>query len=106
MSPSVFSSLAASCILTRVRVFCAIQKLEAKVLKKTARGLEVAILPDEFRATLPTMQLSDHVSHCQLLWECLQEGDNISNLICTNRGQQNIVSLVSGQSHWKRVYFY
>lgn len=68
------------------------------MLKKTASGLEVAILPDEIRATLPMMHLSDHMSNCPLLWECLQEGDNISNLICINRGQQNIVSLVSGQS--------
>lgn len=76
------------------------------MLKKTASGLEVAILPDEIRATVPTMHLSDHMSNCPLLWECLQEGDNISNLTCFNRGQQNIVSLVSGKSHWKQVYFY
>lgn len=74
-----------------VRV-CATQKLEARVLKKTAGGLEVAILPDEVRATLPMMHLSDHMSNCPLLWECLQEGDNVSNLICINRPQQNIVS--------------
>lgn len=66
------------------------------MLKKTASGLEVAILPDEIRAVLPTMHLSDHISNCPLLWECLQEGDNISNLICINRSRQNIVSLVSG----------
>uniref|UniRef100_H3C389 Protein RRP5 homolog n=1 Tax=Tetraodon nigroviridis TaxID=99883 RepID=H3C389_TETNG len=76
------------------------QKLEAKVLKKTASGLEVAILPDEIRATLPTMHLSDHMSNCPLLWECLQEGDNISNLICINRGQQNIVSLMKPTIRW------
>lgn len=66
------------------------------MLKKTAKGLEVAILPDEIRASLPMMHLSDHLSNCSLLWECLQEGDNISNLMCINRSQQNIVSLVSG----------
>lgn len=76
------------------------------MLKKTASGLEVAILPDEIRATLPMIHLSDHMSNCPLLWECLQEGDNISNLICINRGQQNIVSLVSVQSDWKQVHFY
>lgn len=59
-------------------------------------SLEVAILPEEIRAHLPTMHLSDHLSNCPLLWECLQEGDSISNLICINRSQQNIVSLASG----------
>uniref|UniRef100_A0A3B4VFG8 Protein RRP5 homolog n=1 Tax=Seriola dumerili TaxID=41447 RepID=A0A3B4VFG8_SERDU len=56
-------------------------QLEAKVLKKLLFGLEVAILPDEIKAILPTMHLSDHMSNCPLLWESLQEGDNISNLI-------------------------
>lgn len=71
---------------------CATQKLEAKVLKKSVNGLEVAILPDEIRAILPTAHLSDHMSNCPLLWESLQEGDNISNLICINKNKQNIVS--------------
>ncbi|XP_076001559.1 protein RRP5 homolog isoform X2 [Genypterus blacodes] len=64
--------------------------LEAKLLKKTVNGLEVAILPDEVRALLPTMQLSDHMSNCPLLWESLQEGDVISNLVCSNRNKRNI----------------
>lgn len=62
------------------------------MLKKSVNGLEVAILPDEIRAVLPTMHLSDHVSNCPLLWENLQEGDNISNLICYSKNKQNIVS--------------
>uniref|UniRef100_A0A8C4IHY3 Protein RRP5 homolog n=1 Tax=Dicentrarchus labrax TaxID=13489 RepID=A0A8C4IHY3_DICLA len=66
------------------------KRLEAKVLKKSLNGLEVAILPDEIRAVLPTMHLSDHMSNCPLLWESLQEGDNISNLICFNQNKQNI----------------
>uniref|UniRef100_A0A7N8XW34 Protein RRP5 homolog n=1 Tax=Mastacembelus armatus TaxID=205130 RepID=A0A7N8XW34_9TELE len=55
-------------------------QLEARVLKKSVNGLEVAILPDEIRAVLPTMHLSDHMSNCPLLWESLQEGDNIKSL--------------------------
>ncbi|KAM7009922.1 protein RRP5 homolog [Tautogolabrus adspersus] len=66
------------------------QKLEARVLKKLLNGLEVAILPDENRAVLPTMHLSDHISNCPLLWESLKEGDNISNLICCNKNKQYI----------------
>lgn len=62
------------------------------MLKKAANGLEVAVLPDETRAILPTVHLSDHMSNCPLLWESLQEGDIISDLICFNRKKQNIVS--------------
>ncbi|XP_070711893.1 protein RRP5 homolog isoform X2 [Pempheris klunzingeri] len=64
--------------------------LEAKVLKKLINGLEVAILPDEIHAVLPTMHLSDHISNCPLLWESLKEGDNISNLVCVNKNNMNI----------------
>ncbi|KAE8300915.1 Protein RRP5-like protein NF-kappa-B-binding protein [Larimichthys crocea] len=66
------------------------KRLEARVLKKLLNGLEVAILPDEFRAILPTMHLSDHMSNCPLLWESLQEGDSVSNLICFNNTKQNV----------------
>ncbi|XP_019939596.2 protein RRP5 homolog [Paralichthys olivaceus] len=66
------------------------KQVEAKVLKKLINGLEVAILPDEIRAILPTMHLSDHMSNCPLMWESLQEGDNISNLVCFSKNKQQI----------------
>lgn len=62
------------------------------MLKKLLNGLEVAILPNEIRAVLPTIHLSDHMSNCPLLWESLQEGDLISNLICLSRNKQSVVS--------------
>ncbi|KAM8842414.1 protein RRP5 homolog isoform 2-T2 [Synchiropus picturatus] len=64
--------------------------LEAKVLRKTLNGLEVAILPEEVQAFLPTTHLSDHVSNCLLLWENLQEGDVVSNLTCVFNNQKRI----------------
>lgn len=70
-----------------------LQRVEAKVLKKTVNSLEVAVLPDEIHAILPTVHLSDHMSNCPVLWEGLQEGDIISNLICYNKNKQIIVSL-------------
>ncbi|XP_029707294.1 protein RRP5 homolog isoform X2 [Takifugu rubripes] len=76
------------------------EKLEAKVLKKMPNGLEVAILPEEIRAYLPTMHLSDHLSNCPLLWECLQEGDSISNLIYINRSHQNITLTKKPTIRW------
>lgn len=64
------------------------------MLKKSINGLEVAILPDEVFAILPTMHLSDHLSNCPLLWESLQEGDNISNLVCYGKNKRSIVSFL------------
>ncbi|XP_029924542.1 protein RRP5 homolog [Myripristis murdjan] len=66
------------------------QKLEVKVVKKAVSILEVAILPADARAVLPTMHLSDHMSNCPLLWESLQEGDTISNLVCISKNKQII----------------
>uniref|UniRef100_A0A8C7PXV2 Protein RRP5 homolog n=1 Tax=Oncorhynchus mykiss TaxID=8022 RepID=A0A8C7PXV2_ONCMY len=54
---------------------------EVKVVSKVLTGLEVSILPEETTALLPMMHLSDHVSNCLLLWEGLQEGDIISNIV-------------------------
>ncbi|XP_072319242.1 protein RRP5 homolog [Eucyclogobius newberryi] len=66
------------------------KKVDARVLKKLVRGFEVAILPDEIPAVLPTMHLTDHLSNGPLLWESLQEGDTISNLVCFYKNKQNI----------------
>lgn len=66
------------------------KKLEVLVLKKSIAGLEVDILPDEFRALLPTMHLSDHISNCPLLWEAIREGDTISSLVCLSKNKDTI----------------
>eukprot|EP00063_Salmo_salar_P071419 XP_014046254.1 PREDICTED: protein RRP5 homolog [Salmo salar] len=68
------------------------KKVEVKVVSKVLTGLEVSILPEETIAFLPMMHLSDHVSNCQLLWEGLQEGDIISNVVCLSKKKPNIVS--------------
>ncbi|XP_057699966.1 protein RRP5 homolog [Corythoichthys intestinalis] len=66
------------------------KRLEARVLKKSANGLEVSILPDEVPAILPTVHLSDLMSNCPMLWEALQEGDTISNLVCFLQNKRKI----------------
>ncbi|XP_055770329.1 protein RRP5 homolog [Salvelinus fontinalis] len=66
------------------------KKVEVKVVSKVLTGLEVSILPEETTALLPMMHLSDHVSNCLLLWEGLQEGDIISNIVCLSKNKQNI----------------
>uniref|UniRef100_A0A8C7S7A4 Protein RRP5 homolog n=1 Tax=Oncorhynchus mykiss TaxID=8022 RepID=A0A8C7S7A4_ONCMY len=65
-------------------------KVEVKVVSKFLTGLEVSILPEETTALLPMMHLSDHVSNCLLLWEGLQEGDIISNIVCLSKKKQTI----------------
>uniref|UniRef100_A0A8C7HW95 Protein RRP5 homolog n=1 Tax=Oncorhynchus kisutch TaxID=8019 RepID=A0A8C7HW95_ONCKI len=57
---------------------------------KFLTGLEVSILPEETPALLPMMHLSDHMSNCLLLWEGLQEGDIISNIVCLSKKKQII----------------
>ncbi|KAJ3614113.1 hypothetical protein NHX12_017689 [Muraenolepis orangiensis] len=68
------------------------QECQARVVKKSADCMEVAILPDLIPALLPTVQLSDHVSNCPLMLEALQEGDQLSNLTCISR-TKNIITL-------------
>ena len=68
------------------------QSCEARLVTKSAVCLEVAILPEEVPALLPTMHLSDHVSNCGLLWETLQEGDVLTDLVCLSRSKETIVS--------------
>ncbi|XP_017272432.1 protein RRP5 homolog [Kryptolebias marmoratus] len=76
------------------------KRLEAKLVKKLVNGLEVSILPDEICAVLPTVHFSDHVSNCPLLWDSLQEGDIISNLVCFNKNKQNIMLTKKPTVRW------
>lgn len=76
------------------------KRLDAKVLKKSLIGLEVAILPDEIHAVLPMSHLSDHMSNCPLLWESLQEGDIISKLICSSKNKKNITLTKKPTVRW------
>uniref|UniRef100_A0A8C8C0K3 Protein RRP5 homolog n=1 Tax=Oncorhynchus tshawytscha TaxID=74940 RepID=A0A8C8C0K3_ONCTS len=70
--------------------FKAVAGGDVKVVSKVLTGLEVSILPEETTALLPMMHLSDHVSNCLLLWEGLQEGDIISNIVCLSEKKPNI----------------
>lgn len=56
--------------------------VDVSVRRKVLGGLEVSILPKEMPAFLPTVHLSDHVTNCLLLWEALEEGDTISDVVC------------------------
>ncbi|KAM9314482.1 protein RRP5 homolog [Pholidichthys leucotaenia] len=76
------------------------KRLEARVLKKVANGLEVAILPDCVRVALPTIHLSDHMSNCSLLWESLQEGDVISKLVLISKNKQNMTVTKKPTVRW------
>ncbi|XP_062865750.1 protein RRP5 homolog [Trichomycterus rosablanca] len=66
------------------------KKVEVRVLNKNQTGLEVSILPEEVPAILPTVHLSDHVTNSPLLWESIEEGDTISNVMCLSKNKQRI----------------
>lgn len=69
------------------------QLVDVKVLEKTKNGLEVAILPHNIPAFLPTPHLSDHVANGQLLHHWLQPGDTLHRVLCLSQSERHIVSL-------------
>ncbi|KAL7845723.1 hypothetical protein AOLI_G00239150 [Acnodon oligacanthus] len=67
------------------------KKVEVVVRKKDLTGLHVSILPEEVPALLPMVHLSDHVTNWPLLWEGLQEGDTVSNIVYLSKDKQGII---------------
>lgn len=63
-----------------------------KVLEKTRDGLEVAVLPHNIPAFLPTSHLSDHVANGPLLYHWLQAGDTLHRVLCLSQSEGRIVS--------------
>lgn len=72
-------------------LFLIFQKVKVVVLSKNRTSLEVSILPEEVRAVLPTVHLSDHVSNGPILWESIEEGDTVS-VTCLSKNKQQMVS--------------
>ncbi|KAM9197460.1 protein RRP5 homolog [Dugong dugon] len=58
------------------------QLVDVKVVEKTKDGLEVAVLPYNIPAVLPTPHLSDHVPNGPLLYHWLQAGDILHRVLC------------------------
>ncbi|XP_056660514.1 protein RRP5 homolog [Monodelphis domestica] len=67
------------------------QLVDVKVKKKTEKGLEVSILPDDISALLPTTHLSDNVTNSQLLCYWLQAGDILHKVLCLSHSDGHIV---------------
>ncbi|XP_031246466.1 protein RRP5 homolog [Mastomys coucha] len=67
------------------------QLVDVKVLEKTKNGLEVAILPDNIPAFLPTPHLSDHVANGRLLHHWLQTGDTLHRVLCLSQSERHIL---------------
>ncbi|KAM4032061.1 protein RRP5 homolog [Anomaloglossus baeobatrachus] len=61
--------------------------VDVKIVSKAEDGLTVLILPEESPAFLPKTHLSDHVSNCELLWQCLQPGDQLAGLMFLSTGK-------------------
>ncbi|KAM6185656.1 protein RRP5 homolog [Rhynchocyon petersi] len=75
------------------------QLVDVKVVEKTKDGLQVAVLPHNIPALLPTPHLSDHVANGPLLYHWLQPGDTLHRVLCLQSEGRVIVcrkpSLVS-----------
>lgn len=67
------------------------QLVDVKVLEKTKNGLEVAILPHNIPAFLPTPHLSDHVANGPLLHHWLQTGDTLHRVLCLSQSEKHIL---------------
>ncbi|XP_051837292.1 protein RRP5 homolog isoform X1 [Antechinus flavipes] len=67
------------------------QLVDVKVKKKTEKGLEVSILPNNIRALLPTTHLSDSVTNSQLLYSWLRAGDVLHRVLCLSHSDGHIV---------------
>ncbi|XP_062957884.1 protein RRP5 homolog isoform X2 [Cynocephalus volans] len=67
------------------------QLVDVKILEKTKDGLEVAILPYNIPAFLPTPHLSDHVANGPLLHHWLQAGDTLHRVLCLSQSEGHIL---------------
>ncbi|XP_021007134.1 protein RRP5 homolog [Mus caroli] len=67
------------------------QLVDVKVLEKTKTGLEVAILPHNTPAFLPTPHLSDHTANGPLLHHWLQTGDTLHRVLCLSQSERHIL---------------
>uniref|UniRef100_A0A8D1N005 Protein RRP5 homolog n=1 Tax=Sus scrofa TaxID=9823 RepID=A0A8D1N005_PIG len=73
------------------RALTAGQLVDVKVLDKTKDGLEVAVLPHNIRAFLPTPHLSDHVANSPLLYHWLQAGDILHRVLCLSETEGRVL---------------
>ncbi|XP_022355136.1 protein RRP5 homolog isoform X1 [Enhydra lutris kenyoni] len=67
------------------------QLVDVKVLEKTKDGLEVAVLPYNTPAFLPTPHLSDHVANGPLLYHWLQTGDTLHRVLCLSQSEGRVL---------------
>ncbi|XP_039727234.1 protein RRP5 homolog isoform X2 [Pteropus medius] len=67
------------------------QLVDVKVLEKTRDGLEVAVLPHNIPAFLPTSHLSDHVANGPLLYHWLRAGDTLHRVLCLSQSEGRII---------------
>ncbi|XP_019580596.2 protein RRP5 homolog isoform X1 [Rhinolophus sinicus] len=67
------------------------QLVDVKVLEKSTDGLEVAVLPHNIPAFLPTSHLSDHVANGPLLYHWLQAGDTLHRVLCLSQSEGHVL---------------
>ncbi|XP_021101261.1 protein RRP5 homolog isoform X2 [Heterocephalus glaber] len=67
------------------------QLVDVKVLEKTKDGLQVAVLPHNIPAFLPTPHLSDHVANGPLVHRWLQAGDTLHRVLCLSQSERQVL---------------
>nr|XP_004659438.2 protein RRP5 homolog isoform X1 [Jaculus jaculus] len=67
------------------------QLVDVKVIEKTKDGLQVAVLPHNIPAFLPTPHLSDHVANGPLLHHWLQAGDTLHRVLCLSQSEKHVL---------------
>ncbi|KAM6184088.1 protein RRP5 homolog [Erethizon dorsatum] len=67
------------------------QLVDVKILEKTKDGLQVAVLPYNIPAFLPTPHLSDHVTNGPLLYRWLRAGDTLHRVLCLSQSERQVL---------------
>ncbi|XP_004680525.1 PREDICTED: protein RRP5 homolog [Condylura cristata] len=67
------------------------QLVDVKVLEKNKDGLQVAVLPHNIPAFLPTPHLTDHVANGPLLHHWIQAGDTLHKVLCLSQSEGHVL---------------
>ena len=70
------------------------QRVKCRIVDKQSSGLNLELLPSGHAAFLPTMHLSDHVWHCEALWEVLSPGETLNDTVYLGTAGSMVVSFL------------
>ncbi len=70
------------------------QPVKCRIVDKQSSGLNLELLPSGHAAFLPTMHLSDHIWHCEALWEVLSPGETLNDTVYLGTAGSMVVSFL------------